>query len=487
MKDTQDPQPGQQNRTTRSLKITLSGLSILASCIVLSLLATSLLPGKPEPQTAPPPTGAVVAYTILPPTTPTPSPTAIVETSTSPPHTVGATAILAITTPEATPSSTHTPISSPQILASATPVVTIIVETAVVGDVISVITPTAIITPQLAPNPPPLATPDRIAAAVILEETLTLSTYAYEQALVTAPDFPYPVLDMDRLGPARPKPYRAVILENEALRLTFLPELGGRLYQITDKVAHQDVLYNNPVIKPTHWGPPEMNWWLAAGGMEWAFPVEEHGYAWAMPWFMTATSADDGSARATLTFQDRVTNLAAEVSIVLPATGRTFALTLTLANPGDEPATGQFWVNTALPAGPVMRVDLPATEVEVHSAGASEEVVAGQVLPWEAEMGEWGRWQTWFSAFAAPVTSGSVAMWGPDGRPGLRRTFNPETTPGLKLFIWGPEANTVEFEGHFYYEVWGGLTPDFDTFITLAPGDKRQWSEEWTILEGDNR
>jgi hypothetical protein len=27
-----------------------------------------------------------------------------------------------------------------------------------------------------------------------------------------------------------------------------------------------------------------MNWWLAVGGMEWAFPVEEHGYAWGMIW-----------------------------------------------------------------------------------------------------------------------------------------------------------------------------------------------------------
>ena len=285
------------------------------------------------------------------------------------------------------------------------------------------------------------------------------------------------------MGPARPKSYRAVILENDALRLVFLPELGGRLYQVVDKETGQNLLYNNPVVKPTRWGPPEMTWWLAVGGMEWAFPVEEHGYAWGMPWQVATSTGSDGEAIATLSYHDPVTKLAAEVVVTLPAGGKSFTVAPTLVNEGDEVTTGQLWVNAALPAGPGMRVNLPAATVKVHSAGRPEGVEAGQVLPWEAGMGEWGRWRTWFGAFAAPATSGVVEVWGAGDGPGLRREFEPATAPGVKMFTWGPEADTAEFEGSPYVEVWGGLTPDFDTVIALAPGESRGWSETWTVMD----
>ena len=53
--------------------------------------------------------------------------------------------------------------------------------------------------------------------------------------------------------------------------MTILPELGGRVYQLIYKTTGNNELYQNPVIKPTHWGPlkREENWWLAVGGIEW--------------------------------------------------------------------------------------------------------------------------------------------------------------------------------------------------------------------------
>jgi len=45
------------------------------------------------------------------------------------------------------------------------------------------------------------------------------------------------------------KSYRAVYLENQYLRVTVLPELGGRVYAIFDKTAGRDALYTNHVVK----------------------------------------------------------------------------------------------------------------------------------------------------------------------------------------------------------------------------------------------
>ena len=250
----------------------------------------------------------------------------------------------------------------------------------------------------------------------------------------------------------------------------------------------QSVLYNNPVIKPTHWGPPEMNWWLAVGGVEWAFPVEEHGYAWAMPWGYQAQTLADASAHSTssgqaqihLSFTDRVTGLRTDVTAQLPPAGRAFTLTLKLSNPGNAPASGQLWSNAAFAAGEGMGLEFPSTKAQVHSSGDSD-FEAGQLIDWQPEYASYGRWQKWFGAFAAPVERSSVTIRSADGAT-VRRTVAPSATSGFKFFTWGTDAPLKEFGGSRpYFEVWRGLTPDFGTTLTLRPGEARQWTEVWTI------
>jgi hypothetical protein len=46
-----------------------------------------------------------------------------------------------------------------------------------------------------------------------------------------------------------PKTYRAIFLENEFLKATILPELGGRVYSLFDKTAQREVFYRNHVVK----------------------------------------------------------------------------------------------------------------------------------------------------------------------------------------------------------------------------------------------
>ena len=105
--------------------------------------------------------------------------------------------------------------------------------------------------------------------------TITIPTYPYADYLSDAynPTYnmTYPKLDWTsynaaNLSPA-PQDYMLLVMENDYLIVTVLPELGGRVYQHIDKATGQNHLYQNPVIKPTGWGPPEQGWWLAAGGI----------------------------------------------------------------------------------------------------------------------------------------------------------------------------------------------------------------------------
>src|SRR5262249_26431884 len=107
-------------------------------------------------------------------------------------------------------------------------------------------TSTPNIPPTLAASltPPATLVPTRSAdSPTITETTLTLNSYNWQahlhNTLAGDPVFPYPRLDYDPYtvdpGQLSPQTYKAVVLENKYVSLTFLPELGGRLYRWLDK------------------------------------------------------------------------------------------------------------------------------------------------------------------------------------------------------------------------------------------------------------
>ncbi|MBE7560411.1 DUF5107 domain-containing protein [bacterium] len=109
---------------------------------------------------------------------------------------------------------------------------------------------------------------------LLREETLTLPTEPWDR-VDPHPDvfavgrrdwraFPYPRKLPS--GPRRNQTYRAIVLENEYLRCTILPDLGGRLYRAYDKRAGKDFFYVNTVVKPRELairGP-----WIPAGRIQ---------------------------------------------------------------------------------------------------------------------------------------------------------------------------------------------------------------------------
>ncbi len=79
------------------------------------------------------------------------------------------------------------------------------------------------------------------------------------------PVYPYPLLDrlLDR---REDRTYRALWLENEYLKLSVLPEIGGRIFSAQDKTNGYDFFYRQRVIKPALIGM--LGAWIS-GGVEW--------------------------------------------------------------------------------------------------------------------------------------------------------------------------------------------------------------------------
>jgi hypothetical protein len=67
----------------------------------------------------------------------------------------------------------------------------------------------------------------------VYEDSLELHTAILEEDGYNNASWPYPMLKQS--GKDEKRRFRAIILENEYLKLTFLPELGGRLWELLDK------------------------------------------------------------------------------------------------------------------------------------------------------------------------------------------------------------------------------------------------------------
>ena len=168
--------------------------------------------------------------------------------------------------------------------------------------------------------------------------------------------YPYTIRNKLTLDKSR-KTWRTLEIENEYLKCTVLPDLGGRIYSCIDKIGKHDLFYANPVLKKYPAGLRTA--WIAAG-TEFNFPV---GHSWMTVSpvdFATARNAD-GSASIFVAATDRVYRMRWEVEITLRPGVDVVEQHITLSNPSPVRHRYYWWNNAEIPAFDDTRFYLPAT------------------------------------------------------------------------------------------------------------------------------
>lgn len=348
--------------------------------------------------------------------------------------------------------------------------------------------------PTSTPVPEEPIDPAHVASLSLWTGTAAANTYAWESALVdTSPGdiiYPYPRLDHSLIGPPMPRTYRSVVLENEHIRLTLLPELGGRIYRWLDKRTGQEMFYTNPVIKPTRWGV--RGWWFATGGMEWAFPLEEHGLVEWQPWSYRITR-DEQQVGVVLSYEEQRTGLLAEVSVTLEAGRSYISIAPRISNPTETGQSFQFWSNGMFALSPSnhpggdLRFILPGDSVTVHSTGDQALPRAGEEMGWPVhngrDMSRYGNWDEWLGVFAWDAAY--MGAYDPISGMGVVRVCPTNVSQGAKIF--GPANLSPELwtdDGSGYVELWGGLTRTFWDYATLPAHARVGWQERWYAING---
>jgi hypothetical protein len=356
---------------------------------------------------------------------------------------------------------------------------------------------TPAVTRTAAPIPTPIVPLSSVAPAqpLVYETTVTLLTYDYQAALVeTGPDdpvYPYPRLDFSRVGPPAPHSYQAVVLENGYTELTILPELGGRIYRWVDKATGRHVLYENRVVKPTGWG--YRGWWLAVGGIEWAFPVEEHGLNEWRPWKYSTGLTANGLSVTVTDVEDR-TGMTVGVTISLDAEHAYVTIQPWVRNDTEQAHNYQLWLNAMLALGPngvspSTQLIIPAEQVLIHTTVDSGLPGPGETMTWPnyagRDMSWYDNWRAYLGFFVPSVSWGFVGIYDHSIDVGLVRSFEPGWPAGTKLFgpaglspsVWSDDEGS-------YIELWSGATRTFGEDGRLEPGQSVRWFERWYAISG---
>ena len=100
--------------------------------------------------------------------------------------------------------------------------------------------------------------------------------------------------------------FKAHVLENRYLKVTLVPEFGGRILSIIYKPTGHEQLYRNPVGVPYGMkaGVFYYDWLMVYGGIFPTFPDPEHGRTWLKPWDFKVVKESAGEVTVSMSLKD---------------------------------------------------------------------------------------------------------------------------------------------------------------------------------------
>jgi len=328
------------------------------------------------------------------------------------------------------------------------------------------------------------------SGARVWEAPLVIPTYELGQpdpnpALLDSgerrPIYPYPALD-SLTNRRIEKTYRAVYLENEYLKVTVLPEIGGHLYAIFDKTANRDVLYTNHVIK---YGLVAIRGAWVSGGIEWNFP-DGHTVTTVSPIDYAMRTEADGSASVTVGDTERVQRMQWAVTIRLRPGRKVVETEVILNNRREVPGRYWFWATAAAHAADDLRFVYPMREAYPHTFWP----VFSFPIEKGIDVGTYRDVLNPLSLFARNSQRDFMGVYYEKSGWGVVHVANHGEVPGKKTWTWGNDdagkiwiEKLTEKDGQ-YVEFQAGRYETQMEHEFLAPHRVEHFVEYWYPVNG---
>ena len=298
--------------------------------------------------------------------------------------------------------------------------------------------------------------------------------------------FPYKMQDM-YTRPLHDNEEPVIILENEYLKATFLPNWGGKLMSLIDKEKNKELLYCNPVIRPCNLAI--RNAW-ASGGIEWNCGFVAHHPHTCETMFTTTTQLDDGTPVLRMYEFERIRQVVQQMDFFLPEGSKVLFVRNRIINPRTETIPAYWWSNIAV-------VETPDTRVIVNADTAymaEDKVCVKSMLDYCGADGTYPVDVPYSVDFFYKIPFFArrfEAAVDADGY-GLVQT-STHRLRGRKLFCWGQNPGGdrwqefLTFDGSTdrYIEIQAGLGRTQYGCIPMPPETTWEWLEAYGAMNAD--
>jgi hypothetical protein len=311
--------------------------------------------------------------------------------------------------------------------------------------------------------------------------------------------------------------YSTLVMENEYLKVTLVPDFGGRILSMIYKPTGHEQLYQNPVGRPygSQWDVFYYDWLMLWGGIFPTFPEPEHGKAWCLPWEyeITGNTAEEVSVK--MSFTDDInfntpatkmkygtTSITCHFEVTLAAGSSALKTSVTLVNPNGSEIPCEYWTNVGVAPGSVpgstqcddqTEIVGPVSNVKIYNDWPAiqniEQNVNGNIYQFK-NLRWYKSWADDGIAYAWPIEGNFWGAINHGNNEAILRISANEKTPGLKLWGFGynqsrgfnPETN-IDYHRPFI-EMWAGVSKEFFTPAQFPANSSLQFDEYYTPVVG---
>jgi hypothetical protein len=284
-----------------------------------------------------------------------------------------------------------------------------------------------------------------------------------------------------------PRDFLALVLENEFLRATVLPEIGGRLWSLLHKPTGRELLHVNPVFQPANLAIRGA--WISSG-VEWNACVYGHSPYTCSPLFAARVADKPGEDTLRLWQWDRTRGVPYQLDFSLPAGSQFLFVRVRITNPHPQTIPMYWWSNIEVPEAAGVRVLAPAERAYSYEYWGKVFAVPlprheGVDLTYTTNI-------TYAGDYFFRIPDGGrpwITALDRDGR-GLIQTSTSQLV-GRKLYAWGTNAGGSRWQqflatpGTACLEIQAGLARTQMECLPMPAGARWEWMEAYGLMQAD--
>lgn len=286
------------------------------------------------------------------------------------------------------------------------------------------------------------------------------------------------------------QPWKALILENEYIKLCVTPEIGGKLYYGTDKTNGYNFIYKNGVVKPSNIGM--LGAWVS-GGIEWCV-IHHHRASTFLPVDYDLAENPDGSKTIWIGETEPRHRMRWTIGITAYPGKSYYSADVKIINSTPYANTFLYWANVAAHTNKDYQVIFPpSVHVATYHAKnsftnwpISTEIYNGEDFTKGVDLSWWKNSVNQDSYFAYDLKEDFMGGYDHGKETGTVHIGDHNIVKGAKLWEWGSgeagqatEARLTDNSGPYVEIMVGAFSDNQPDYSWIKPYEVKRFRQYW--------